>query len=119
MMVNCGGEMASINDYLLKQLKIVCNDYCGSKQFTIVTVAVSTCQSSDLAKIRKNYGITWIFGNDYSDGKMDVIEAYKSYVQYDGTVVLIDKAFNVAQVYDDSLTVDTLALKINQLLGAR
>lgn len=116
MYVGCGGQMISINDHQLKQLKIVCNNYCDNKPVALVTVAAATCPNSDLAKIRANYEIMWVLGNDYGDGKMDIFNAYKAYSIKDGTIVLIDKAFNVVHVYSEAITADTLSLEINQLL---
>ncbi|MDH5451565.1 MAG: hypothetical protein OEX77_11860, partial [Candidatus Bathyarchaeota archaeon] len=118
MAVGCHGQIYPINDNQLTQLKTVCNAYCSSKPVTVVTVAVATCASSDLAQIQANYGITWVLGNDYADGKMDIVEAYNKYSITDGTIVLIDKAFNVSEVYTDAITADTLPSKIDQLLGA-
>jgi peroxiredoxin len=118
MAVGCGGQIYSINEYQLNQLKQVCTAYCGNKPFTVVTVAVATCANSQLAVIRANYGITWVLGNDYDDGKMDIVNAYASYSINDGTIVLIDKTFNVAKVYTEATSVETLSSKINQLLQA-
>ena len=117
MAIGCSGQYNSINDNQLKQLKTICNDHCGDRSVSVVTVAVSTCSSNDLGLIRKSYGITWSFGNDYDDGKMEIIEAYKSYSILDGTILLIDKAFNVDKVYTEEITANTLSLRINQLLG--
>jgi len=118
MGVGCGGQIYPINDHQLKQLKTVCNDYCSNKPVTAVTVAVATCQNNDLARIRSNYGITWVLGNDYDDGKMDIIEAYAPHGIKDGTILLIDKSFSVVHVYTESVVASTLSSKINQLLGA-
>lgn len=118
MAVGCGGQIYSINDHQLTQLKTVCNNYCSNKPVTVVTVAVATCANSDLARIRANYGITWALGNDYDDGIMDIVNAYTAYSIKDGTIVLIDKTFDVAKVYTDAITADTLSSKISQLLGA-
>ena len=117
MAVGCSGQYNTINDNQLKQLKTVCTNYCGDSSVSVVTVAVSTCSSNDLGLIRTKYGITWSFGNDYDDGKMEIIEAYKSYSILDGTILLIDKAFNVDKVYNEKITSNTLSSRINQLLG--
>lgn len=116
MAVGCGGQIRPINDHQLKQLKAVCNDSCGNKPVTAVSVAVATCANSDLARIRINYDIAWILGNDYADGKMDIVEAYKLYLIKDGTILLIDKAFNVDKIYAEATTSETLSSRINQLL---
>ena len=118
MAVGCHGQIYPINDYQLQQLGTVCSNFCGSKSVTAVTVAVSTCQSSDLAQLRANYGIKWCLGNDYDDGKMDIIDAYTKYSIQDGTIILVDKESNVAQVYPNAITADVLSSKINQLLRA-
>jgi len=120
MALDCSGSIYPINGYQLQQLKSACSNYCGKKPFDIVTVAVATCQGCDqiLTQIRADYGVTWVMGNDYSDGKMDIVDAYASHSITDGAIVLVDKKFNVAQVYTDAVTTDALSSRINQLLGA-
>jgi cytochrome oxidase Cu insertion factor (SCO1/SenC/PrrC family) len=118
MAVGCSGQIYDINKHQLTQLKEVCNNYCGDDPVTMVTVAVATCPNSQLSVIRANYGITWVLGNDYDDGKMDIVNAYTSYSINDGTIVLIDKTFNVAKVYTETTSAETLSSKINQLLQA-
>jgi len=114
MAVGCHGQIYSINDNQLKQLKTVCGSFCGKTQVTLITVAVATCPSSDLQQIRSDYGITWLLGNDYDDGKIDIAQKYAT--QGDGTIVLIDKAYSISETYG-STTASTLSAKINQLLG--
>jgi len=118
MSIGCGGRIYPINDHQLKQLKNVCDNYCGDKPVAMVTVAVATCPNPDVARIRSNYGITWVLGNDYDDGKLDIVDAYVPYGIYDGTILLVDKFFDVVEVYTESVAVSTLSSKINQLLGA-
>ena len=118
MAVGCSGQIYSINNYQLEQLKEACNNYCGDDSVTMVTVAVATCPDSQLSVICANYGITWVLGNDYDDGKMDIVNAYTSYSINDGTIVLIDKTFYVAKVYTEATSAETLSSKINQLLQA-
>ncbi len=118
MAVGCGGQVYPINDHQLKQLKASCNNLCGSNPLAMVTVAIATCENAELARIRSDYGVTWVLGNDYADGKMDIVEAFKSYSIKDGTILLIDKTFNVDKVYTEAVTAEVLSLKINQLLGA-
>jgi peroxiredoxin len=116
MAVSCHGQIYSIDDNQLRQLKLVCSNYCGKKQFAMVTVVASTCQTSDLSQIRAHYGITWRMGNDYDDGTMEIFNAYATYSIQDGAIVLIDKAFNVAHVFTESMTSDTLKSEVGQLL---
>ena len=115
MGVGCHGQINPINDNQLTQLKTVCSSFCGHEPVTLVTVAVATCPSSDLAQIRTTYGITWPLGNDYDDGTMDIAQKYAS--QGDGTIVLIDKTFHISDAFS-TMTASTLLSKINQLLGA-
>jgi len=118
MGVGCGGQIYPINDHQLKQLKSLCNTHCGNNPVTIVTVAVATCPNSELARIRTDYGITWVLGNDYhfEDGTTPIVEAYSNYPIRDGSILLIDKAFNIAQVYTEKMTATALATEINRLL---
>lgn len=113
MGVGCHGQINPINDNQLTQLKTVCSSFCGNRPVTFVTVAVATCASSDLAQIRTTYGITWPIGNDYDDGTMDIAQKYAS--QGDGTIVLIDKTFHIADSYT-TITASTLSSRINQLV---
>ena len=117
MAVGCSGQYNSINDNQLRQLRILCDTQCDNNPVTVITVIVSTCSNNDLSIIRANYGITWILGNDYSDGTLDAVEAYESYSIQDGTIILIDKAFNVDQVYTEAITSTDLSSRISQLLG--
>jgi len=116
MAVSCGGGIVQTNENQLRSLKRVCSSYCGQKSITIVTVAATTCAKSCLEKIRSDYGVTWTLGNDYDDGKGDIINAYSSYSIADGAIVLIDRNFNIAQVYAEETAFETLASRINQLL---
>jgi len=115
MGVGCHGQIYRINENQLTGLKTVCNSFCGNKPVTLITVAVATCPSSDLEKIRASYGVTWLFGNDYDDGKMDIAQKYAT--QGDGTIMLIDKTFHISDSFG-AVTASALSSKINQLLGA-
>jgi len=115
MGVGCHGQIYPINDYQLTQLKTVCSSYCGNDPITLITVAVATCENSDLEQIRTTYGITWLFGNDYDDGRMEIAQKYGT--QGDGTIVLIDKEFQISEEYS-TIAASTLSSTINQLLGA-
>jgi hypothetical protein len=115
MGVGCHGQIYSINENQLTQLKTVCNSFCGKEQVTLITVAVATCPSSNLQEIRATYGVTWAFGNDYDDGVMDIAQKYAT--QGDGTIVLIDKTYHISETCG-ATTASTLSTKINKLLGA-
>ena len=118
MIVGCHGEIYPIDDNQLRQLKSVCNNYCGNGQFVIITVLSSTCLTSNLSQIRLDYDITWRMGNDYNDGMMDVFRAYAIYSVKDGTIVLVDRKLNVTQVHTEAITASTLSSEIEQLLKA-
>ena len=118
MAVGCSGQFYPINDNQLKQLKKLCNNYCGDNPFIMVTVVVATCPNSQLSNIRSSYGVTWILGNDYDDQTLDIVNAYTDYSIQDGSVLLIDKTFHVAKVYTEEITAETVTSKINQLLEA-
>ncbi|UCC28303.1 MAG: hypothetical protein JSW29_02325 [Candidatus Bathyarchaeota archaeon] len=115
MGVGCHGQIYPINENQLTQLKTVCSSYCGNKPVTLITVAVATCENSELEQIRATYGVAWLFGNDYDDGVMDVAQKYAT--QGDGTIVLIDKTFHIFDSYS-TIAASTLSSNINQLLGA-
>lgn len=117
MSVGCGGQIYQINDYQLKQLNGLCSRICANGTVTLLTVAVATCENSLLNQIRDTYDITWIFGNDYEDKKLDIVDAYVPQGIGDGTVVLIDKAFNIVEVYRGGVAETALASKINTLLS--
>jgi len=116
MAVSCGGGIVQTNENQLRTLKSVCSTYCGKKPVAIVTVAATTCATSCLETIRSNYAVTWTLGNDYDDGKGDIVSAYSSYSIADGAIVLIDRNFNIAEVYTGETAFETLSSRISQLL---
>ncbi len=118
MAVGCHGQINPINEYQLAQLNSACSSLCGKENTAFVTVAVATCESSDLNVLRSNYGITWVMGNDYADGTLEIVNSYVPFEIGDGTVVLVDKTSNIAQIYNGGVSADTLVSKINQLVGA-
>lgn len=118
MAVGCGGQIRLITDHQLKQLRSVCDTHCSENRLTIFTIAVSTCERNKLENIRSLYNITWIYGNDYDDKKLDIVDAYEKYSIMDGTIVLIDKSFNVVKVYTEEVTAENLSSTIRQLLEA-
>ena len=118
MAVGCGGQINPVNEYQLAQLKGTCSNLCGKEPATILTVAVATCESSKIDVLRATYGVSWIMGNDYEDGALDIVNAYVPHEIGDGSVVLIDKAFNVVEVYGGGVAAETLSSRITQLLEA-
>jgi len=118
MAVGCHGQINPINEYQLAQLNSACNSLCGKENATFLTVVVSTCESSDLDVLRRNYGVSWTLGNDYADGTLEIVNSYVPFEIGDGTVVLVDKTFSIAQVYQGGVAANTLVSKIGQLLGA-
>ena len=116
MAVSCGGGIVQTNENQLRTLKSVCSTYCGKKPVVVVTVAATTCAVSCLETIRSDYAVTWTLGNDYDDGKADIVNAYSSYSIADGAIVLIDRNFEIAKVYTEETAFETLSSRINQLL---
>lgn len=116
MALSCGGGIVQTNKNQLRTLKSVCSTYCGKKPVAVVTVAATTCAVSCLETIRSDYAVTWTLGNDYDDGKWDIVNAYSSYSIADGAIVLIDRNFNIAEVYAEETTFETLSSRISQLL---
>ena len=118
MAVGCHGQINPINEYQLTQLNGACNNLCGKEDATFLTVAVATCESSDLGVLRSSYGVSWILGNDYADGTLEIVNSYVPFEIRDGTVVLIDKTFSIAEVYQGGVSANQLVSKISQLSGA-
>jgi len=116
MAVSCGGGIVQTNENQLRTLKSACSTYCGKKPVVVVTVAATTCATSCLEKIRSDYAVTWTLGNDYDDGKADIVNAYSSYSIADGAIVLIDRNFKIAEVYTGETSFETLSSRISQLL---
>jgi len=118
MAVGCHGQINPINEYQLAQLNSACSNLCGKENAIFLTVAVATCESSDLGVLRSNYGVSWILGNDYADGALEIVNSYVPFEIGDGAVVLVDKNLNIAQIFNGGVSADTLVSKINQLSGA-
>jgi len=115
MAVGCGGQIRAITDHQLKQLKKVCGNHCGSSNFTMITVVVSTCERNTLDLIRSFYNITWVFGNDYDDKKLEIVDAYEKYSILDGSIILIDKSLRVAEVYIEEIDAGSLSTTLSRL----
>ncbi len=117
----CSAQLYEINQIQLPELATVYHTYSGNKPVTVVTVGMATCAGCDdyLAQVRNAFGIHWTLGNDWSDQKLDIIQAYTTKCDiYDGTIVLVDKNLNVAEVYTDPITAAGLSARIDQLLLA-
>jgi len=115
MAVGCGGQIRAITDHQLKQLKKVCDNHCGSSNLTMITVVISTCEGNTLDLIRTFYNITWFFGNDYDDKKLEIIDAYEKYSILDGSIILIDKSLRVAEVYIEEIDAGSLSTTLGRL----
>jgi hypothetical protein len=115
-LAGCTGQLNDVSYVRLPQLKSVSTKY--SDKVALVTVSVATCAGCDtiLAGLREDFGISWVLGNDYDDERLDIIDSYSNYEIYDGTVVLVDRSFNIAQVFNTDVTLDMLTFKIDQLL---
>ena len=115
MAVGCGGQIRAITDHQLKQLKKVCDNHCGNSNLTMITVVVSTCEGNTLDLIRTFYNITWFFGNDYDDKKLEIVDAYGKYSILDGSIILIDKSLRVAEVYIEEIDAGSLSTTLSRL----
>lgn len=115
-LAGCTGQLNDVSYIRLPQLKSVSTRY--SDKVALVTVSVATCAGCDtiLADLRKDFGISWVLGNDYDDERLDIIDSYSNYEINDGTIVLVDRSFNIAQVFNTDATLDMLTSKIDQLL---
>ena len=118
MAVGCHGQINPINEYQLPQLKRACSSLCGKEPATILTIAVATCESSDLDVLRTKYSVSWILGNDYDDGALEIVNAYVPHEIGDGSVVLVDKDFNIVQVYTQGVSSEKLSTRIGELSKA-
>jgi len=117
MAVGCHGNIEAINSYELAQLSNACNSVCKGN-VTFLTIAVATCENSQLDVLRSDYGVTWALGNDYEDGTLEIVNSYVPFGIGDGTIVLVDKDRNIAEIYNQGVASSTLVTRINQLLGA-
>jgi len=118
MAVGCHGQINPINEYQLAQLKGACSNLCGKEPAAILTIAVATCESSDLDVLRTKYGVSWILGNDYDDGALDIVNAYGPHEIGDGSVVLVDRNFNIVQVYTQGVSSERLSSRMDELSKA-
>lgn len=118
MAVGCHGQINAINQYQLDQLNSTCGSLCAKDAAAFLTIAVATCESSDLEVLRNDYGVSWILGNDYDDETLEIVNAYASHEIGDGTVVLVDKDFNIAYVHTQGVSSDRLSAEIDQLSKA-
>lgn len=117
MAVGCHGNIEAINTYELTQLSNACNSVCKGN-VTFLTVAVAVCENSQLDILRSDYAVTWLLGNDYADGVLEIVNSYVPFGIGDGTVILVDKDHNIAEIYNQGVASSTLVSRINQLSGA-
>jgi hypothetical protein len=115
MAVGCGGQYARLNDNQLRQLKLVCDSKCKEGDFHIITVLVSSCENSDLNEIKGHYNVTWLFGNDYDDGRLEIIERFKNYNLEDGQILLINPSFEVTHISQGEVTAGDILTVLNHL----
>ena len=117
-LAGCSGQLSAMGYDKLSQLESINVKY--SDKIAMVTVAVATCASCDeiMAELRKDYGISWIMGNDFDDEKLEIIDSYSNlnHSLYDGTVVLIDESFKIVEIYEPNATTEALTSKIAELL---
>jgi len=115
MATGCGGQYSEINDNQLKQLKLLCTSLCNVTHIKIFTILVTTCTDTDLQKIHDFYNVTWVFGNDYQDNKLDIVEAYSDYLLEDGSIVLLNTDLSVNEAIHGRVSAKSLEEKIAQI----
>jgi len=79
MRVYCHGGLREETKEQFKQLSKLHNRY--KNEIIFVTITISSCKTSDLKEIAKEFGIKWTFINDYSDYNLDIIEKYSKYLK--------------------------------------
>ena len=79
MRVYCGGKISEQSVAQFGQLAKLYEKY--KDKILFVTITLSTCQSSDLKKIADYFSVKWTFINDFADHKLDIIQAYSSYLK--------------------------------------
>jgi len=60
--------------------------------------------------------VTWLFGNDYDDGKLEIIERFKNYNLEDGQILLINPSFDVTHISQGEVTAGDIFTVLNHLL---
>jgi len=115
MAVACGGGFSSLNDARLRELVKVKNALGDDVE--IITVLVTTCTTTDLAELKRYYNVTWTFGNDYDDSKLDILEAFKSYDLTDGSLIIGTSQNTFAELIRDEVDAETLIGKLDTLQG--
>lgn len=115
MAVACGGGFSSLNDVRLRELADVKDALGGDVE--IITVLVTTCTTTDLAELKRYYNVTWTFGNDYDDSKLDILESFKTYDLTDGSLIICTPQNKFDVLIRDEVGAKTLIGKLDVLLG--
>ena len=76
MAVGCHGDINPINEYQLAELSSTYNAISKTENMAFLTVAVATCENSQLDVLRSDYHVSWIMGNDYDDKTLDIVNNY-------------------------------------------
>jgi|GEM_PF-1950246 len=100
MRIYCGGRITQQSVEQFSQLAKLYERY--KDEILFVTVTLSSCQSSDLKEIAEYFGIKWAFINDFSDYKLDIIQAYSSYLKTlrDPALIFVNKNNEVVKTTD-------------------
>lgn len=111
MAITCGGGFSKVNDNQLRELgKLQMS--IGDK-VEIVTVVVTTCATTDLIEFKHYYNVTWTFGNDYDDEKLDVLESFKKFNPCDGNIIIGTSQ----NVFQEMLQVEVKLATLREKLG--
>jgi cytochrome oxidase Cu insertion factor (SCO1/SenC/PrrC family) len=115
MAVACGGGFSTINDVRLKELVKVKSSVGDDVE--IVTVTITTCTTTDLVDLKRYYNVTWTFGNDYDDSKLDILESFKDYELTDGSLIISTSQNNMREIIRGEATAETLVGKLEARLS--
>lgn len=115
MAVNCGGSFSTINVNQLRELAKVKSTL--GEGVELVTVTLTTCTTTDLLELKRSYNVTWTFGNDYDDEKLDILESFKKHSLTDGSLIIGTSLNNLKEVIREVVKAETLIDKLRTLMG--
>jgi peroxiredoxin len=84
--IYCGGRTAPDTEKQIKELNKLCNELCKGRKcsegdFTIISITLSSCSTTDLKEWVEERKIKWYIGNDFDDYNLDVIKSYAEYLK--------------------------------------
>ena len=110
MAISCGGEFSAINANQMQEL-VKLKEALGD-QAEIVTVVVTTCTTTDLVEFKNYFNVTWTFGNDYADNKLDILEAFRDFKLTDGAIIIGTSQNGFQEMIREEVDASTLRQKL-------